>query len=204
MPLYQNSSVTNSKLLLGNYQILVGTTGCALMSSAVTSITTNLGAGIINSFAHNVERYDVQAGNAPNPIEGIATETFTISGELIEWDHSALVTAFGGMIASGLSASAATTIAAYYTVTGGGATTITPKAFLLKNTRQFTTSAGTAISGTTYILVHKATFTNGPQLTVKSDNDTDPIQVMAFEIEGVVDGTRTAGDQLYMQQRWTY
>jgi len=97
MASYQNTSVTNSKLLLGNYKITFGTTGCALMSSAITALTTNLGAGIINSFTHNVTRYDTQAGNAPDPIEGVAMETVTISGELIEYDHDALLVAFGGM-----------------------------------------------------------------------------------------------------------
>lgn len=203
MASYQNTSVTNSKLLLGNYKITFGTVGCALMSSAITALTTNLGAGIINSFSHNVTRYDTQAGNAPDPIEGVASETFTISGELIEYDHDALIGAMGGMLASGASASGSTT-ADFKTITGGGATTLTPKAFLLTNTRQFVGSGATNITALTYILVHKATFTQGLSVTAKGDGDADPINVIAFEIEGVTDGTRTVGDQLFAIQKWRY
>jgi len=173
------------------------------MSSAITALTTNLGAGIINSFSHNITRYDVQAGNAPDPIEGVAAETFTISGELIEYDHDALVSAFGGMISSGASAAGSTT-ADFKTITGGGATTLTPKAFLLTNTRIFVGSGATSMTALTYILVHKATFSQGLSFTAKGDGDSDPINVMSFEIEGVTDGTRTAGDQLFQIQKWRY
>ena len=185
MASYQNTSVSNSKLMLGNYKITFGTVGCALISSAITALSTNLGAGIINSIQHNVTRYDTQAGNAPDPIEGVAAETFTISGELIEYDHDALLSAFGGMMAS-------------------GATTLTPKAFLLTNSRQFVGSGATNITALTYILVHKATFTNGVQITSKGDGDADPINTIAFEIEGVTDGTRSVGDQLFQIQKWRY
>jgi len=203
MASYQNTSVTNSKLMLGNYKITFGTVGCALMTSAITALSTNLGAGMISSFNHNVTRYDVQAGNAPDPIEGVAQETFTISGELIEYDHDALLAAMGGMVASGATASGSTT-ADFKTLTGGGATTLTPKAFLLTNSRQFVGSGATNITALTYILVHKATFTQGLSVTAKGDGDSDPINVIAFEIEGVTDGTRTVGDQLFQIQKWRY
>jgi hypothetical protein len=189
--------------MLGNYKITFGTVGCVLMSSAITALTTNLGAGMISSFSHNVTRYDVQAGNAPDPIEGVAQETFTISGELIEYDHDALLVAMGGMVASGATASGSTT-ADFKTLTGGGATTLTPKAFLLTNSRQFVGSGATNITALTYILVHKATFTQGLSVTAKGDGDSDPINVIAFEIEGVTDGTRTVGDQLFAIQKWRY
>ena len=200
---YQNSSVTNSKLMIGNYKITYGTVGCALMSSAITALTTNLGAGMISNVAHVPVFYDVQAGNAPDPIEGVANETFTISGELIEYDHDALIGSMGGMIASGASASGSTT-ADFKTITGGGATTLTPKAFLLTNSRQFVGSGATNITALTYILVHKATFKSGLAFTVKGDGDSDPINIIPFEIEGVIDGTRTTGDQLFQIQKWRY
>jgi len=203
MASYQNASVTNSKLMLGNYKITFGTVGCVLMSSAITGLTTNLGAGIINSFAHNVTKYDVQAGNAPDPIEGVAQETFTISGELIEYDHDALYAAMGGMVSSGASAAGSAT-ADFKTLTGGGATTLTPKAFLLTNTRIFVGSGATSMTALTYVLVHKATFMQGISFTAKGDGDSDPINVIAFEIEGTTDGTRTAGDQLFQIQKWRY
>lgn len=202
---HQINTVTSSLLTIGNYQILVGTVGTYLtIASAVSSITTSLGAGMVNSFSHNVTKYDIQTGNSVDPIEGVAKETFMVSGDLIEWNHTAMVEAFGGMIVSNSSAVSATTIGASKTITAGGATVITPKTFLLKNLRHFTTSAGTAMSGYTYLLVHKAFMTNGPQVTVKGDEDSDPIQTMSFELEGIIDGNRTVGDQLYMYEKWTY
>jgi hypothetical protein len=204
MASYQNTSVTNSKLILGNFKLNVGTVATSMnIATAVTACTANMGAGIINSFTHNVTRYDTQAGNAPDPIEGVASETVTISGELIEYDHDVLLAAFGGMMASGATASGSTT-ADYKTLTGGGATTLTPKAFLLTNTRMFTGSGGTAITALTYILVHKATFTQGITINSKADGDADPINVIPFEIEGVTNGERTAGDQLFQIQKWRY
>lgn len=204
MASYQNTTVTNSKLMLGNYKITFGTVATSLtIASAVTACSTNLGAGIINSFKHNVNRYDTQAGNAPDPIEGVAAETFTITGQLIEYDHDVIVSAMGGMVTSGASASGSTT-ADFKTITGGGATTLTPKSFLLTNTRMFTGSGATAITALTYILVHKATFTQGLSFTAKGDGDSDPINVIDFEIEGVTNGERAAGDQLFQIQKWRY
>lgn len=202
---HQINTVTSSLLTLGNYQILCGT--CAsytTVASAVSSCTTSLGAGMINSFGHTITRYDIQTGNSVDPIEGVAEENFTLSGDLIEWSAAAMTSAFGGIITTGSSESAVTTIAAYSEITAGGATTVTPKCFVLKNLRHFTTSAGTAMSGYTYIVVWKATMTNGPQFTVKADDDSDPIQTMAFELEGIIDGSRSTGDQLYRIQKWTY
>jgi hypothetical protein len=42
MPLYQNSSVTDAKIEIGNYAMYVGTAG-----NTAASITTNLGAGMV-------------------------------------------------------------------------------------------------------------------------------------------------------------
>ena len=204
MAFYQNATVTNSKLILGNYKITFKTVATSLnIASAVTACAANLGAGIINSFKHNITRYDTQAGNAPDPIEGVAAETFTISGQLIEYDHDALCSAMGGLVTSGASASGSVG-ADYKTIMGGGATALTPKAFLLTNTRAFTGSGGTALTGLTYVLVHKATFTQGLSFTAKADGDADPINVIDFEIEGVTNGERSAGDQLFQIQKWRY
>ena len=186
MPLYQNTSVDSDKLIIGNYKIEVATVG-----SSVASTWDNLGAGMISAFGHNITKYNVQAGNAPDPMEGIATETFTISGELIEYDGEMLATAYGGILTVGSTATSASIIY------GGGEATVTPKSFKLTNTRMV---AGATEQ--TVILVYKGTFDNGLQFTIKSDNDQDPISVMSFSITGKLDSTRTAGDQLYSIRKW--
>jgi len=193
MALYQNTSVNSDALILGNYKIQVATYSSAYATVAsVQSAVTNLGAGMINSFGHNVTMIDVQAGNAPDPIEGIASETFSVAGDLIEFDVANVTTAWGGLVTT---ATAITTTLSI--LSGGGKTTLTPKTFLLTNRRSVN---GATVE--TNIIVYKGYMTNGPQWTAKSDNDADPINSFSFEIRGEIDATRTIGDQLYSIHKW--
>jgi hypothetical protein len=188
MPLYQNTSVDSNKLIIGNYQMFVD----VLTTTATITSAYNIGAGIVNSFNHNITTYDVQAGNAPDPIEGIAEETFAVEGELIEYSVTNL-----SILYSGVSTPSGATYLAF-----GGKTQLTPLAVWLKNTT-LGSSAGTAISTSTIIRVQKATVTSGLAFTAKSDNDTDPISVMAFSVLGKLNSTLTAGSQLYTITRTT-
>jgi hypothetical protein len=181
MPLYQNSSVDSTKLIIGNVKIETAAYGTSAGGTWV-----NLGAGIINSFAHNITKYDVQAGNAPDPLEGIAEETVVFAGELIEYDASSLAAISCGAMAKTTGASGVTILNA------GGNSTLTPRAFKLTNTRLIS-----AVTATTVMLVYKATLDNGLSFTLKSDNDTDPINIMPIAITGKIDGTLSAGSQLY-------
>lgn len=192
MPLYQNTSVTTDALILGNWKIQVATVATYLTVASVASAVTNLGAGMINSFGHNVTKYDVQAGNAPDPIEGIADETFVVSGDLMEFTVANVTTAWGGIVTT--STAITTTLSI---LSGGGKSEMTPKTFLLTNKRIVN---GASVE--TNVIVYKGYMTNGPQFKTKSDNDADPITTYSFEIEGVIDGTRTAGDQLYSIHKW--
>jgi hypothetical protein len=174
---YQNSSVTSSKLILGNYKL----------ESAATAGGTyvNLGAGQLTGFTHTPTFYDTQAGNAPDPVEGVADEEATFDLELIEYDASVL-----SAISCGLLTSSSTTTLS--TLNAGGATTLTPRAFRFTNTA--------IINGTTnqtIITVYKATLASGLALTTKSDNDTDPVNIMPLQIRAKLDSTRTAGSQLF-------
>lgn len=181
MALYQNDTVTSSKLIIGNYKIET-----SVYASAAGSFTwVNLGAGMVSSFAHKVERYSVQAGNAPDPLEGISKETFVVAAELIEFDVSVLSVIDGGMTSC---ASTGTVMTVY----GGGNATITERAFKLTNTRLL---AG--VTKETVITIFKATVDDGMQITAKSDNDTDPINLYTFAITGKPDTTRSAGSQLF-------
>jgi len=182
MAYHQNSSVDSTKLIIGN---------CKIESAATSGGTyVNLGAGIVNSAVHNIVKYDVEAGNAPDPVEGVADETFTISGELIEYDGSVLSACMGGIISC-------TVTSVLSTVTGGGASTITERAFKLTNTRMVS-----GVTKETIFIAYKATFDTGPSFTFKSDNDADPVTTMPFTITGKLDSTRTAGDQLYTITKW--
>lgn len=181
MPTYQNSSVSSNKLILGNYKIETAA------SAAGTYV--NLGAGMVNSFGHKYEKYDVQAGNAPDPIEGIAKETFTVDMELIEYDGSALSALLCGAVTE-------TSTSVLSTMVGGGNQVLTPRAFRLTNTRY--------ISGTTcqtILTLYKATVDTGIQMTAKGDNDSDPISVMPFTLTAEVDAAKTAGSQLFSLTR---
>lgn len=192
MALYQNTTVDSDALVIGNWKIQVATYATYVTVASVASSVTNLGAGMVNSFNHNVTMYDVQAGNAPDPIEGIADESFVISGDLMEFNVANVTTAWGGLVTTATSIT--TTLAI---LSAGGKSTLTPKTFLLTNRRIVNGS-----SVETNIVVYKGYMQNGPQFTTKSDNDADPITTYSFEIRGEIDGTRTAGDQLYSIHKW--
>lgn len=181
MPLYQIDVVSTNNLVLGNYKMET-----SVYASTAGSFTwVNLGAGMLNGFTHEIEKYDAQAGNAPDPIEGIARETCKADWELMELDTSVLsVITCGAMTAS--------STGTVMTVIAGGNTTLTPRAFRFTNTR--------LVSGATkqtIITVFKATLDTGIAFTMKSDNDTDPIQVMPAAITGKIDRTRSTGTQLF-------
>jgi len=181
MATYQNSSVTSNKLILGN---------CKIETSASAAGTyVNLGAGIVSSFTHTPEFYDVQAGNAPDPIEGVASETATIEFELIEYDGSVL-----SAIQCGITEYSATS--ALSTLTAGGNQEVTSRAFRITNTR---TISSTTVE--TILTVYKATMQTGLTINFKSDNDTDPIAIMPGTIVAKVDATRSEGDQLFSLTR---
>lgn len=162
MPLYQNATVTDSKVETGNYAIYVGTVG-----NTAGSITTNLGAGMVKSFVHNAEMYTSQAGNAVDPIEGVARETCTLEVDLIEYDGSAF-SAFSGGMWSGTSGSA---------TVGGNVSLLSGKAYKLVNTRKLSTGS----TQTTTYVINKG-IAGGFNLTLKSDNDADPVNVYSFTI----------------------
>jgi len=183
MPIYQNSTVDQDKLIIGNYTVEVAA------SAAATFV--NVGAGILNSFNHNTTPYDAQAGNAPDPIEGIANEVCVADMEMIEYDSSVISIIQGGLIASSTSSSVETIHAGGY-----ADTTITPKAWRLTNTR---TISGATIQS--IITVYYATPDAGPQWSFKSDNDTDPVAVMPLSITGKLETSRAPGDQLYKKTR---
>jgi len=178
MPVHQNSTVATNKLLIGN---------CKIETSASAAGTyVNLGAGIVSTSAHEVERYAVQAGNAPDPLEGVSDETIKVDFEMIEYDSSVLAAIHGGLITS-------TTTSSVQTIHAGGNSTITPRAFKLTNTRYI---SGTTVQ--TILTVYNATMDTGPSITWKSDNDTDPIAVLPGSFTGKLDDSRTVGYQLYM------
>jgi len=179
MPVYQNATVDSDELILGN---------CKMETAASAGASfVNMGAGICNDFQHVVEMYDVQAGNAPDPIEGVASETATVTFEMIEYDASVLTAIHGGLVTSVITTNLSTINA------GGNAdNTITPRAFRFTNTR---TIDGTTVE--TILTLFSATLDAGPAINFKSDNDTDPIAVLPAAITAKIDGSLTAGSQLY-------
>ena len=178
MPNYQTSRATSSNLVTGNYKIEVAQT-------TVGGSYTNLGAGMVNSWGYTPEYYDIQSGNSPDPVEGISTEAFSVDMELIEFDLSVLTAIMGGAITGA-------TGGTVYTVTGGGNVAISPKIFKLTNTSTVSGSAKTLI-----VTLFRCFIKSGFQVTAKSDNDADPINVMPITISAEVDTTLTAGSQLF-------
>ena len=178
MATHQNTSVDSDRIALGNYKIETAS------SSGATYV--NLGAGQLTSWAHVFEKYTLQAGNAPDPMEGIATETCAFAFDLLEYDASAFSALQCGLISTGTITSVLSVINA------GGNTVLTPRAFRLTNTREIS-----GASSPTVIVVYRGVIDNGMVLVPKSDNDTDPMNVYQFSVTGENDSTLSVGSQLF-------
>lgn len=165
MAIYQNSSVTDSKIEAGNYAVYVHETEG---STAGATGWTNLGAGMVKSIAYVVESYTSQAGNAVDPLTGISKETATIDMDLIEYDGSSFSILSGGAMAG---TSGSLTV-------GGQVSVQTPRAIKLVNTREL---ANGSTQTTTYVF-NKCYVDGGWTLAVKSDNDSDPVNVYSFKL----------------------
>lgn len=162
MPIYQNSTVTDAKIEVGNYAMYVASAGTTAGGTWV-----NLGAGMVKSFAHNAEMFTSQAGNAVDPIDGVARETCTLEIDLIEYDGSSFSALTGGMW-TGTSGSI---------TVGGQVTSLAGKGIKLVNTRKLATGS----TQTTTYVINKA-IAGGFSMSPKSDNDADPINVYSFSI----------------------
>lgn len=164
MAYYQNATVADAKIEIGNYTISIGAE-----NATAASTWTNLGAGMVKSFAYVPEMYTAQAGNAVDPIQGVAKETATIGIDLIEYDGSSFSLLSGGII-SGTSGSL---------IVGGVNTVQTAKALRLQNIRKL---AAGGTSQTTTIICPRVYMNTGFTMTPKSDNDADPVNVYSFDI----------------------
>jgi hypothetical protein len=160
---YQNTTVADAKIEAGNYAMYVGAE-----NATAGSTWTNLGAGMVKSFAYVAESYTSQSGNSVDPISGVAKETATIGIDLLEYDGSSFTVLLGGL-ASGTSGS---------WIVGGVSGIQNAKAMKLVNTRSL---VGGTTQTTTYIMP-KIYVNGGFTMTPKSDNDTDPVNVYSFEI----------------------
>ena len=163
MPIYQNATVADAKIEIGNFAISVSAVGATAGSTWI-----NLGAGMVKSFTYNPEMFTCQSGNSVDPIQGVAKETATFEIDLIEYDGSAFSNMSGGLLA-GTSGSL---------IVGGNVTVQTAKAFKLANIRTLATGSSQT---TTYILPN-CFMNTGFSAAPKSDNDSDPMTVYSFSI----------------------
>jgi len=178
MAYMQNSTISNAKLILGN---------CKFETAATSGGTyVNVGNGKVTAAGHNITMYDVQGQNGPDPLEGIADESFTIAFELYEFDGSVLSAIQCGAISE-------SNTSVLSTIVGGGNTQLTQRAFKITNTTM--TAAGNTAE--TIMTVFTATMDNGLQFSFKGDQEADPIAVISGTIVAKNDGSKTAGQQLF-------
>lgn len=160
MPIYQNATVTDAKIEVGNYAMYVGAVG-----ATAGAITINLGAGMVKSFTHNADMFTSQAGNAVDPIMGVARETCTLEIDLIEYDGSSFSVLTGDMW-NGTTASI---------LVGGQVSALAGVGLKLVNTRKLANGS----TQTTTFVINKAV-AGGFTMNPKSDNDADPVNVYSF------------------------
>jgi len=163
MAYYQNGTVADAKIEVGNFAMYVGALG-----ASAAAIVVNLGAGMVKSFAYVAESYTSQSGNSVDPIQGVSKETATIGIDLMEYDGSSFSALSGGVI-TGTSGS----------LTVGGQTSVQlGKAIKLINTRKL---ASGSTQTTTYVLPN-VFMDGGYTMNPKSDNDADPVNVYSFNL----------------------
>lgn len=176
----QNTTIDAEKLIIGNCKIETATAG-----TTVGGTWVNMGNGVVTNAKHNIVKYDTQGRNGPDPVEGIADETFTVDFELIEYTGTVLASIQCGAISQ-----TATTVLS--TIKGGGASQLTPRAFKITNK---TVYSGSTIN--TIFIVYKATMADGLDFSFKGDQDGDPVGVISGQIVGKNDETRTVGNRLF-------
>jgi hypothetical protein len=164
MPIYQNASVTDAKIEIGNYVISVASAA----GTTALGAWINLGAGMVKSFAYAPESYTSQSGNSVDPIQGIARETATVGFDLIEYDGSSFSVLSGGAM-TGSSGSM---------IVGGQTNIQTGRGLKLVNTRKLATGSSQT---TTYVL-NNCFMEGGWSMAPKSDNDADPVNVYTFSM----------------------
>ena len=194
---YQQTSLTQAGTLLqGGFRMGVAASAA---SFAGGSLGTLLGIGNLTSIQENLERTTTQAGNSDMPEELVATQSLTVSFELLEFYPPAFAMIRGEEIDTW--STAGTTGTATYiggtptanTLSTGGLNTLTPKAFAFENTTMVDGSTAQTI-----LVVYKAKIEQGMAFTPKGDHDTDPAMVIPFTLTGELDTSRTAGDQLFI------
>ncbi len=190
MPNYQNTGLTQAGTLLqGGWKMEVAASAGNLVASG-----TNIGLGNLTSVLENIEPFSVQAGNGPDPLEGIAEHTATINFETIEFYPSTWDQIRGGNFDTEVTSTAGTYVSGTAnTFSTGGFTELTPVALRFTNTKLV---SGASVA--TVIVLYKCTITQGISWTAKSDNDEDPVTIVPFVIEAKPDTLRTVGDQLYI------
>jgi len=164
MPIYQNSTVADAKVEIGNYAMYVATTA----GTTVGGSWVNLGAGMVKTFSYDPVPYTSQAGNAPDPINGISRETAKIAIDLIEYDGSSFSVLSGGAM-TGSSGSL---------IVGGQTNAKAGLGFKMVNTRKLATGS---TQTTTYVF-NFVFMDGGFSTSPKSDNDADPVNIYTFNI----------------------
>lgn len=185
--MYQNTAMTKANTgLLGGFILYSATT--------VGASWTNIGLGRAFSITENISPYNSQANNGPDPVEGVARQTATITFELLEYYPPTFDNLRGGSLDTEATSTTPSYIAtaSANTISTGGKTEIAPVAFKFINRK--------LVSGATVetaVVIYRAFLRSGGfSFTSVSDNAEDPITVWPWTFETKCDSTRTVGDQL--------
>jgi len=191
MPHYQNTGLTQGNTLLqGGWAMYVAATAGTLAGTG----GTNMGLGNFTGMTENIGAYTVQAGNGPDPLEGVADQTVTVTFETLEF----YLPTYNVIRGDELDTSGTASVGTY--VTGGSVLTLSTGGFtqIGQCALKFTNSK--LVSGATVetaIVFYKCFLNQGLSFTPKGDNDEDPVTVIPWTLTAKVDTARTAGDQLY-------
>jgi len=184
---FQNTamSVANTQLI-GGFQLFYATTAGGSW--------TNLGLGRGFTFTEEITKYNSQANNGPDPLEGVAKQEAVATFELIEWYPPSWDAMRGGLLDIENASSVSTYISGTPTAnvfSTGGLQELAAKAYKFVNTKKVSASTVQTI-----IVLYKAYIDSGLAFTSVSDNAEDPITIISHTIRAKCDTGRAAGDQL--------
>lgn len=190
MPNYQLTGAAQSNSwVLGSAKVEVAAT-----VSGSAGDYTNLGLARDISIEEIIEKFAIQADNAPDFGKGVGRHQMRLQFSLIEFYLPTWDIVRGGIDSqsSGSAGTALYVATAYQAISSGGLEEITAKCFKLTNRR---VSSGATVE--TVFVIYSATLDAGITFSFPSDNADDPVVPVPFNVLGDLVGTRTEGDQLY-------
>ena len=183
---YQTTPENNNTFVLGSGIVYFGSTAAAATNSV----------GLVRDIVltENFSKVSSQADNGADPVQRVARHTCTISFSLLEFWPPTFDDLRGNNFDTENASTAGTYVASTANIIStGGFSELTNIAIKIINSTMYS-----GATTQTAIVVYKASVDEGMNLSFISDNADDQIMPIPLTFTGILDTSRTEGDQLYI------